>query len=123
MRDIKFRGWDEELKIMVYDTELTGHIEYDTNPVEVVNSILNEDDYGLYFMQFTGLYDRKGKEIYEGDIIKSENDLILIRCVTAGFRPFRKKDGKFKKQTNWQHTKNGEVVGNIFENPELLKEV
>ena len=71
--------------------------------------------------QFTGLLDKNGREIYEDDVVRSGNDLILIKWVKAGFMPFRNKDGRFTKQTNWRHTTNGEVIGDVWNNPELLE--
>ncbi|KHO32945.1 YopX family protein, partial [Clostridium tetani] len=65
MREIKFRAWDKNLNMMIYNKEQTGCIKYDTNPVDVVNAILNQDDYGYVFMQYTGLKDKNGVEIYE----------------------------------------------------------
>lgn len=129
-REIKFRAWDKDMVMMVYTDELMGHIEYDTNPVNTINIILNEDDYSLDFMQYTGLKDINGKEIYEGDIIEGGylNPLTgeflsrkyIVEYENAQFRG--KLIGHSPFGDTWLHFIKGEVIGNIYENPELLEE-
>ena len=71
-------------------------------------------------MQFTGLLDKNGKEIYEGDICKSKSGLFHVEYVNAGFSL----KSLNKKCRNWAFTQNSaksiEVIGSIYENPELL---
>ena len=82
------------------------------------------DDYIL--MQFTGLIDKNGKEVYEGDIVIHDSEKIVvsygIQSVDAfegaGFNLwsfYGEKLGGFRLQSEI------EIIGNIFENPELLK--
>lgn len=71
-------------------------------------------------MEFTGLKDKNGKDIYEGDIIQSaETKLLYVVVYEKGI--FR---GEQKPKTMaWMHPHdfhNHEIIGNIYENPELL---
>ena len=129
MREIKFRGWERELQMMVYDTELGGwHFEYDGNPVRAVNQMINEEDYFYDLMQYTGLKDKNGIEIYEGDILSTDLDrpYLIVEFRNGAFMFQCHDNGKdyydFMATTgeNSNFTKYHEVIGNVYENPELL---
>lgn len=81
--------------------------------------------------QYTGLHDKNGKEIYEGDIVRCKKYIggnFVDYCIEKGFVEF--KDGEFglhRKQGYYQSLKKFleydyelEVIGNIYDNPELL---
>jgi uncharacterized phage protein (TIGR01671 family) len=78
----------------------------------------------LEIMQFTGLHDKNGKEIYEGDILRTDAEKEYISAVAyeqAGF-----KVDSYSDKDVCEHLENiaphhsAEVIGNIYENPELL---
>jgi len=125
-REIKFRAWNGE-RMMPW-----GFIE--DSFVEPSSG----NDYNLFttpHMQFTGIKDKNGKEIYEGDIIRSFNGRIWIvkhgyweyqelRQVTEQYGWYLGGDGYFGENTVPMTPSEGtlnEVIGNIYENPELLK--
>ena len=130
MREIKFRGWERELKMMVYDTELGGwHFEYGGNPVRAVNQMINEEDYFYDLMQYTGLKDRNGTDIYEGDILSTDlsrpylvvefrNGAFMYQCQDNGKDYY---DIMMPIDVEHNQDKFAEIIGNIYENPELLE--
>ena len=127
-REIKFRGWDKYDKKMIYDlcqvdsfwhyysySDNTGLHFGKTGPNGV-----GEDFENKYIMQYTGLKDKNGKEIYEGDIVKFENKHLMKVIFDTEENPsFMVEDDErllfMKKGIPY------EVIGNIYENPELLE--
>lgn len=82
---------------------------------------LGQDRFVL--QQFTGLTDKNGKEIYEGDIMTGRPNPIEVRYEPPEFRfIYKHVDSKFCDywHVGWADFE-GEIIGNIFQNPELLK--
>lgn len=121
MREIKFRAWDKKNKWMGLLTSIDmwlaidGRLyeepnkRYDTPHTEITRS---RDHYEL--IQFMGLKDGNGKEIYEGDIVQNPGGYNYeIEFVDGSFIP------AFDAKPYWHEQ--FKVIGNIYENPELLK--
>ncbi len=124
MREIKFRAWDKkENKMQQVVQILYGH-EASNYPLSVdffrsVKSRLIED---IELMQYTGLKDKNGVEIYEGDIIKMESGITqLIKFGEGLFEVWDDENTKGFPFGLWNINKDSEVIGNIYENKELLK--
>lgn len=107
MREIKFRAWDKENRVMKF----VG-----------LDSVAMVADEGHELMQYTGLLDKNGKEIYEGDYLLRHSPSLGYskrftvrwdnkRCCWDGLRSV---DGV--------NLKTVEVIGNIYENPELVND-
>ena len=136
MREIKFRAWHKTAKEMFIEDGIKCRFGeclkflWEKQPVEV--------------MQYTGLKDKNGKEIYEGDILciktkdwSSEKDksvwnkeIVWIKCQDLTYtKAYFDLEAKRKWDNDcswedwddsWEINENIEVIGNIYENPELL---
>ena len=108
-REIKFRVWDNDLEIMSYsDTDI--FITFSDDGICIGYEIDDEiDDYEL--MQYTGHKDKNGKEIYEGDVIQTDEywvgDRYLMKSEIIIIKDIRK----------CYELRPCTVIGNIYENP------
>lgn len=118
MREIKFRGWNGAL--MDYDPSVWGSHENGECWVNKAIKCARED--GLIFMQFTGLFDKFGKEIFEGDVVKAPIDVGPAGEVIQVYAVVKEDFGWNLYEYQFSPYIRVEVVGNIYENPELLED-
>ncbi len=127
MRTIKFRAWDKKRNRWLhgYESSKDGcDILGETILLGAwMSEVKLEDLNDIDVMQFTGLKDIKGKEIYEGDILEYED----LGSITDSFvEPVRwnEEQGYFCTESSdhvWAEVaRMSEVVGNIYENPDLV---
>ena len=112
MREIKFRAWDTPNKYMITHKELC------LVPLTYDEVFKGKEGYPL--MQYTGLKDKNGVEIYEGDIFKFEAREAYEVYINPSIGVGGRNSNQQWNIASW--ASDGEVIGNIYENPELLED-
>ena len=125
MRELKFRAWDTEAEMFLHHTRISEHkIKY----------LEDNGEYKVIYQQYTGLKDKNGREVYEGDIVTYNNfnslrtgghaeDKIIVGKVVFDFGMWIVESIDYSQDLYEAHVNDEEilVIGNIYENPELLK--
>ena len=121
MKDrFKFRAWDKDNKVMIdnlQDVYDGGNFDYDAMKRDYLGwarcfgDIINDDRYII--MQYTGLKDKNGKLIYEGDICshKYHSNPVVITF----------ENGSFVAGDVSIYSESLEIIGDVHQNPELIK--
>jgi len=133
MRKIKYKAWDKHLNKMWEVTELV----FENGELKLIRGKIDGISCGciktfvpvrfqkIILLQFTGLYDKKGKEIYEGDILSGMENFSVTYCngmddclgMNVGWYLQR---NDWESWTELYHEDFWEVIGNIYDNPKLL---
>lgn len=123
-REIKFRAWDRTVNTMCGVGEIhfcAGGLLIEGMGVHLGKNKPNDES--IVLMQYTGLKDKNNKEIYEGDIVKHGDFNALVVYQAPSFVMKKKQRNK----TWWEFisapftSQFEEVIGNIYENPELVE--
>lgn len=127
MREIKFRVWDPAEKqmcpVIAADFQDNQYKVFCRLPKPGAQEIFSAD-----LMQYTGVKDKNGVEIYEGDIIRGHTGRYQVDCVVrwsmgnCGFIAEPTIMERTYLCLNPGSTKSYEVIGNIYENPEFARE-
>jgi uncharacterized phage protein (TIGR01671 family) len=121
-RIIKFRAFHPDWGEMIYsnlDSEWQDKREWYPICFEIgfshyPHSIMDEK---TVIMQFTGLFDKNRKEVFEEDILKCDKDIVEIVFKGGQFVGYNKNKELEIQNRNWF---SWEIIGNIHQNPELL---
>lgn len=119
-REIKFRAWDNEFNKMHPPDDLGIRLDgvllsYDNN-VDGFEEVLGWSD-RFELLQYTGLKDKNGKEIYEGDVLENENGTNMLVIWMNSMAAFYVVNGDWNDLLEGYHN-DSKVVGNKFENPD-----
>lgn len=137
-REIKFRVWDKYKKQMypissidydIFSQEIriiaVGHRNGMCTSYNKNHNSEKCDITALELMQYTGLHDKNGKEIYEGDIVVDKEDEVMGEITwneeeASFYFSILYENGTYEEEklNDWASVL--EVIGNIYDNPELL---
>ena len=125
----KFRAWHKELgRMMLIEIMYFFFFDNELEELELNDPVMNEhisvypDE--IVLMQSTGLKDKNGKEIFEGDVVKMAKD---VYSEPTYYEVVRHRGGAYRLESKqhgcelWLRHTDCEIVGNVYENPELLE--
>ena len=128
MRPIKFRAYLKDINKMVEVNEINWYENSDdkgnissiryAGETKYAHHYFEFDPNDVILMQYTGYKDMKGREVYEGDIVRYYDDIYEVKWMWAGFYIHSLQNGFDELATNENFV---EVIGNIYENPDLLE--
>ncbi len=119
----RYRAWDKEFKEMVQVDALV----FDEQIIKATyknGNVVKEDLKNYILMQSTGLTDKNGKEIFEGDVVKMAKN---VYSEPTYYEVVRHRGGAYRLDSKqygcelWLRHTDCEIAGNIYENPELLE--
>ena len=119
----RYRAWDKEFKEMVQVDALV----FDEQVIKATyknGNVVKEDLKNYVLMQSTGLTDKNGKEIFEGDVVKMAKN---VYSEPTYYEVVRHRGGAYRLDSKqygcelWLRHTDCEIAGNIYKNPELLE--
>ena len=123
----KFRAWDKHEQKMFASDELiiwNNNVYANDSKKLSCNHLIGWTIDEEYLMQATSLFDKKGAEIFEGDIVKMAKD---VYSEPTYYEVVRHRGGAYRLESKqhgcelWLRHTDCEIVGNVYENPELLE--
>jgi len=125
-REILFRAWDKKLNIMwegIALTKLLSYLIFQSCPNADAYMALKNHFKDIEWLEFTSLLDKNGKKIFEGDIFENQSGRGIIEWWPEHCCFGARKVGTEEMFviTSKGNTFATEVIGNIYENPEMVK--
>lgn len=123
----RYRAWNKNLKTM-YEVDDIMSIDFGKSEISVKTLFFERTNYykfdDIVLMQSTGLTDKNGKEIFEGDVVKMAK---IVYSEPTYYEVVRHRGGAYRLESKqygcelWLRHTDCEIVGNIYENPELAE--